>query len=194
LAGSRGSPRSARQPQGRRCPDPEGGGRPSLEDAAGAIRGRKPMSALQLETAAALLGPLLDEVVFIGGATGSPLDHRARRSSDAGDGRCRCGLRGGEPCEVPPARRSTAGAGTSGGDGRSRHLSVEKRRSATRSGCHADRPRHPRLLQSLVRRGDLQRRDGHSRIWCRDMCRNADGARCDEALCLEGSGSGRPAT
>jgi hypothetical protein len=27
------------------------------------------MSALQLETAAALLGPLLDEVVFVGGAT-----------------------------------------------------------------------------------------------------------------------------
>lgn len=46
-----------------------GSAKPSLEDDAGPICGRESMSALQLETAAALLGPLLDEVVFVGGAT-----------------------------------------------------------------------------------------------------------------------------
>ncbi|HET8566469.1 MAG TPA: hypothetical protein VFL77_08345 [Solirubrobacterales bacterium] len=69
MAGARRTPGAARQPADWRLARPACGRRPSHEPAARASRGEEPLSAQQLEIAAELLGPLLGEVVFVGGAT-----------------------------------------------------------------------------------------------------------------------------
>lgn len=115
------------------------------------------MSALQLEAAAAVLGPILDEVVFVGGATiqlwltepGAP----PARATDDVDVICevatrveyyRLGSRLREP-------RAT------GGERRAGHLPLEEFGPPARLGRHADQSRHPRLLQPVVCGGDLDR-------------------------------------
>jgi hypothetical protein len=60
---------AARQPAGWRLAYPAHGRGSSHEPAARAGGGEETLSAQQLEIAAELLGPLLDEVVFVGGAT-----------------------------------------------------------------------------------------------------------------------------